>query len=65
VLTYVLCKLTDFQAHRDAFIQNYRDNTMYVLKQDLMFLVKRYAKGGKIAAVEMSFGAHALNHRQA
>jgi len=39
--------------------------TMYILKQDLIFLVKRYAKGGKIAAVEMSFSAHDFNHRQA
>jgi len=37
----------------------------YILKQDLMLLVERCAKGGKIAAVETSIGAHAFNHRQA
>jgi hypothetical protein len=35
---------------------------MHVLKQDFrMFLVKHYAKGGKIAAVEMTFSSHAFN----
>jgi len=27
VLTFVLCKLIDFQAHRDAFIQNHSELT--------------------------------------
>jgi hypothetical protein len=40
-------------------------SAMYFLKQDLMCLVKRYVKGGNMAAVEMSFSAHAFHQRQA